>query len=122
MIARLQAEVIRWEKKAKRIHSKMKRVKAKYIASQNDSEAEFEFRINRLLRQTGVGQAKSHGSLPSLTIKELMTKSTRSLSCEPTSEANRLQPPTFSTSSTRSLPMPLNEEADLAKIYQAEMV
>jgi len=117
-IARLQAEVARLEKKAKRMHIKMKHVKAKYIASQNDSEAEFEFRINRLLRQTGVGQAKSHGSLPNLSTKELMTTS-RSLSCEP-SETNLRQP--FSTTSTRSLPMPMNEEADLAKIYQAEMV
>jgi len=120
MIARLQAEVARWEKKAKRMHSKMKHVKAKYVASQNDSEAEFEFRINRLLRQTGFGQAKSTGSLPLLGLKDPLAKG-RSLSCEQSTEPTRLKPLKLCRK-TKSLPVPRNEEADLSKVYQAEMV
>jgi len=139
LIARLESEVLRLEKKAKRMHSKLKHVKAKYVASQNDSEAEFEFRINRLLRQATGNQYSSQGSLlPPMsktpTIKSLGSASYMgsplttgmsnsayyshpwSLSCERAS-----QPPSHSQSA-RSLSMPLNEVENLDKIYQAEMV
>jgi len=52
-IIRLKEQVAKLEKKTKRMHTKLRQVKMKWLTSQNDSEAEFELRINRLLKRAG---------------------------------------------------------------------
>jgi len=57
LILKLQEELNRVRHKNKRLTSKVKNMKQRHVSLQNDSEAEFELRINRLLKQINASPA-----------------------------------------------------------------
>lgn len=112
VIARLKEEVIKLEKKTKRMHSKLKQVRAKWVASQNDSEAEFELRINRLLKQ--VSSPRSSYRLSEESVPPRISARLAVQSASPS--INSLQ----EHSSLNTLKV--SEEADLENIYKTEHI
>jgi len=107
-IARLREEVAKLEKKTKRMQSKLKQARKKWVASQNDSEAEFELRINRLLKQVSSPARSSRVSEDSVRMSRPILQ--------------------FGNVSNTSLNIPLlptlsaSEDTDLENIYKTENI